>query len=200
MERYEKLRGRLSTGSIVLFSGKGGVSAGIKWATGSKWSHVGLVVNSLELNTVLLWESTTLSSLKDLDTGVAREGVQIVPLSERLKGYRGSASVRVLSPGRQDWEVVALGKLRRLRRELRGRPYEESRLELLRAAYDGPWGENVEDLSSLFCSELVAESYQELGLLPTSPPSNEYTPQDFSAEVAIDLLGGARLSREYRIK
>jgi hypothetical protein len=44
-----------------------------------------------------------------------------------------------------------------------------------------------EDLSSLFCSELVAESYQVMGLLPAGKkdkPSNEYVPADFSKERA----------------
>jgi len=35
-------------------------------------------------------------------------------------------------------------------------------------------------LSSLFCSEYVAESFIRVGLLPKNPPSNAYTPQDFN--------------------
>ncbi|MEZ5578085.1 MAG: hypothetical protein R3F40_00820 [Candidatus Competibacteraceae bacterium] len=31
------------TGDILLFSGKGGISEGIKFFTLSKWSHVGMV-------------------------------------------------------------------------------------------------------------------------------------------------------------
>jgi hypothetical protein len=41
-------------------------------------------------------------------------------------------------------------------------------------------GINKEDLSSLFCSELVAEAYQKMGLLTEQLPSNEYIPKDFS--------------------
>jgi hypothetical protein len=71
-----------------------------------------------------------------------------------------------------------------VRKELSRKPYERSQIELLKAAYDGFGGASSgEDLSSLFCSELVAEGYQAMGLLPEFPaglPSNEYTPIDFS--------------------
>ena len=38
-----------------------------------------------------------------------------------------------------------------------------------------------EDLSSLFCSELVAEAYQHMGVLDPKKSSSEYTPDDFSS-------------------
>lgn len=70
---------------------------------------------------------------------------------------------------------------------------------MLRAVYDGPLGRNrTEDDSSYYCSELVAEAYQRMGLLPTSPPANEYTPHDFSSErkEPLSLLLDATLDAE----
>eukprot|EP00735_Rhodelphis_limneticus_P011010 TRINITY_DN4057_c0_g1::TRINITY_DN4057_c0_g1_i1::g.11841::m.11841 TRINITY_DN4057_c0_g1::TRINITY_DN4057_c0_g1_i1::g.11841 ORF type:complete len:297 (+),score=28.08,DUF830/PF05708.7/1.3e-07,DUF830/PF05708.7/0.36,Ribosomal_L36e/PF01158.13/0.26,Ribosomal_L36e/PF01158.13/5.2e+03,TFIIE-A_C-term/PF11521.3/8.3e+03,TFIIE-A_C-term/PF11521.3/0.36 TRINITY_DN4057_c0_g1_i1:242-1132(+) len=56
-----------------------------------------------------------------------------------------------------------------------------------------------EDLSSVFCSELVAAAYQRLGLLPHFPRSNEYLPTDFID--CMPLQHGARLSNElYQLK
>lgn len=178
---YDTIRNSLHTGDIVLFSGKGGLSAGIKWATTSRWSHVAMVFNLVEYNFVTLWESTTLTTLEDLDTKKMNKGVQLIPLSDRVQTYEGEISIRRLSG-------VTLGKpaidaLMALRKKLRGRPYEKSTAELIKAAYDGPFGHNEEDLSSVFCSELVAESYQVMGLLPggkKDKPSNEYVPADFS--------------------
>lgn len=92
----EKMRAKLTTGDIVLFSGKGGISAGIKWATLSRWSHVGMIVVLPEYDFVTVWESTTLSSLVDLDTKVPHKGVQLVPLSSRIEGYDGEVAVRQL--------------------------------------------------------------------------------------------------------
>ena len=77
-------------------------------------------------------------------------------------------------------------------------------LELLRAAWDRLGGlSRSEDLSSLFCSELVAEAYQAMGLLDEPPrglPSNEYVPIDFSDRRALKLKRGYRLLPEVVIE
>ena len=78
-------------------------------------------------------------------------------------------------------------------------------MELIKAAYDGWLGENQEDLSSLFCSELVAESYQRMGLLSSASsalPSNEFTPKDFSSDgkPPLKLLKNAKLAKEIFVK
>lgn len=185
----EKFRSQLRTGDIVLFSGKGGISAGIKWATLSRWSHVGMVLVLPEYDFVTIWESTTLSNITDLDTKEPRKGVQLVPLSARIENYGGEIALRQLKD--VDFGGKEISTLMALRRELSGRPYEEHTIELIRAAYDGPFGNSAEDLTSLFCSELVAEAYQTLGLLDESKSSDEYTPSDFSEKKHIALLKGS---------
>jgi len=199
--KYTQIRNKLDTGDIVLFSGKGGISAGIKWFTISKWSHVGMVVRLPDWNMVLLWESTTLSNVADVIDGKAKQGVQLVALSERLRTYGGEAAIRRLSVKRT---TAMNNSLMRLRQEVKGRPYEKSKVELVKAAYDGWLGENTENLSSLFCSELVAEAYQRMGLLSNSKnalPSNEFTPKDFSAAAApaLKLLKNAKLGKEVSV-
>ncbi len=185
---YESMRGSLRTGDIVLFSGKGGLSTGIKHFTRCKWSHVGMVLALEEFDLHMLWESTTLSNIADAETGKELRGVQLVPLSERIRRYDGEVAIRRLIVDREPGMGLALAELRQ---EIKGRPYEENVLELVRSAYDGPFGANTEDLSSLFCSELVAEAYQRMGLLPESLPSNEYTPRDFSSKGELKLLLGS---------
>jgi len=61
-----------------------------------------------------------------------------------------------------------------------------------------PCCENKPDDSSLFCSELVAYFYQEMGILDKKRPANEYMPSDFSTDNKLSLLNGAKLSdKEY---
>ncbi len=193
MEAYENVRPALKTGDIVLFSGKGGISTGIKWFTHSRWSHVGMVLRLPEWDAVLLWESTTLGNLTDVESGREHKGVQLVPLSERIHKYQGEASIRLLDIERTP---EMLKELSLLRSEVKGRPYEKDKIELFKAAYDGPFGANREDLSSLFCSEMVAEAYQRMGLLGEKKPSNEYTPKDFSDAGKLRILKGAKLAKE----
>ena len=88
-----------------------------------------------------------------------------------------------------------LKRLEDLREDLKNLPYETDELELIKSAYDGPLGGNKEDLDSIFCSELVAEAYQCLGLLQNETPSNEFTPKDFSVSGRLRLSKG-RLGNE----
>ncbi len=198
--RYETIRDQLKTGDVLLFSGKGGISEGIKFFTLSKWSHVGMVYRLEDPHdvkgTVFCWESTTLNDLADVDSGKLTQGVQRVELSERLercfaKDYE--ISVRQLSQPLTDHMLKALNDFRH---EVSGRPYERHKIELIKSAYDLVLGANKEDLSSLFCSELLAEAYQRMGLLTEEKPSNEYTPKDFSQDKRLTLQQGYSLGSE----
>lgn len=195
--KYSEIRNKLKTGDIILFSGKGLISAGIMAMTRSPWSHVGMVLKLPEYDFIVIWESTTLSKAKDLRSDSFKKGVQIVPLSERFKGYDGKAAVRRLLDA--DLDGSETDALMEFRKEVAGRDYEEDKLELFNSAWDGPFGGNEEDLSSLFCSELVAEAYQRMGLLPEEKPSNEYTPADFGEKAELALLDG-RLGPEIAIE
>jgi hypothetical protein len=199
MAKYDAERSKIRTADIVLFSGKGGISHGIKLITNSKWSHVGMALRLPEWDTLLLWESTTLSSLADVIAGKETRGVQLVVMRDRLRTYDGEVTVRHLRGVNVDGKPDLKRRLMKFRKSVRDRPYEKSRLELIKAAYEGPFGRNEEDLSSLFCSELVAEAYQQMGLLPgppDGPPSNEYTPRDFSAKKHLPLARGISLGKE----
>lgn len=196
-QAYSEIRNELKTGDLVLFSGKGAISTGIKFATLCGWSHVGMVLTLQQYDFVTIWESTTLSDIADLDSRELRKGVQLVPLSARVNQYKGEIAVRQLDQVSFDDDDVR--NLMQLRREVSGKRYERSQMELIKAAYDGPFGHNEEDLSSLFCSELVAEAYQRLGLISEDKPSNEYTPSDFSEGRGLEMLKG-KLGPEIIIK
>ncbi|QDT98675.1 C40 family peptidase [Gimesia aquarii] len=200
MPRYEEIRDQFKTGDIILFSGKGAFSSMIKLFSGGKWSHIGMVIRLPDFDdAVLLWESTTLTNTSDVEFNSSIKGVQLVALSERISRYAGEISLRPLN---KPINESMYSDLSQLRHKLSRRPYERDELELLRSAWDGIAGANSEDLSSVFCSELVAEAYQSMGLLPEPPvglPSNEYTPLDFSEARELKLQGDYRLKREISI-
>ena len=198
--QYADVRADLKTGDLVLFAGCGFFARVIRFVLGGKWSHVGMVVRLSELpGRVLLWESTTLADLPDAETGRAGAGVQLVFASERLATYAGEFKLRQLDRAVTPEMEAALAQ-RRV--ELAGRPYEQERLDLAHAAFKGWVGRSRgERLNSLFCSELVAEAYQAMGLLPEpphGPPSNTYTPRDFARRRA-KLLRGYALRRITRV-
>ena len=79
--------------------------------------------------------------------------------------------------------------------------YEKKLFELVDAAVDGCgcFGQNSKDMSSVFCSELVAEALQELGRLDRSLPSNEYTPSDFEYGSGAPELNRVFAGQEQRL-
>jgi len=185
---YSKLRHELKTGDVILFSGRGVVSAAIKLFTRSRYSHVGMVIRIEEWDIVLVMESTTLTDVADVDEGIPRRGVQIVPLSTRIHQYDGSVWIAPIKRRLNDEQIATLV---RFRHEIQGKYYEQSMTELIKSAWDGPWGKNDADLSSIFCSELVAEAFQRIGLLPINPPANEYKPRDLGPRgMASHLIKG----------
>jgi len=67
---------------------------------------------------------------------------------------------------------------------IKDHPYETNIAEFIKAAIDIPGVsafENVkEDLTEVFCSELVGALLKHLKLIPENFISSEYTPEDFS--------------------
>jgi chorismate mutase len=203
MSNYKDIRNQINTGDIVLFSCRDNlVSIGIQLMTQSKWSHVGMVLKDYKKDIIYLWESTTLSNIKDAIDNIPKKGVQLVLLSERIKYYNGEIAIRHLQGIKIDDDSKEMQTLMKLREELKDKPFEQNKFELIRAAIDkfGSICKNKEDLSSVFCAELVAEAYQCMGLLDESEPSNEYVPKDFSEEGSLKLLKGAYLGPEIMIE
>ena len=187
---YSTLRRELKTGDIVGFTGKGYLSGAIRvfcsvmtvfrWMFGkatwqqirTAWSHVGVIV--VDSGRVMLFESTSIRG------GV--KGVRLAAFSEVVESYKGKIAVRQL---KANIDVMIVDEFVV---ETLGKPYEMHLLELMGSAWDG-WltGHNKQDETYFFCSELVAALYQRLGLLPSEPPSNEYTPEDFRQGGKVDF-------------
>ena len=152
----------------MLFSSDELVGRLIRFGTGSVWSHIGTVIHIEEWELVLLWESTTLQNIKEFDSGQKFVGVQLVALSQKIREFTGRIAIRCLVSRPLDKnQLETLAPFRRQAARLVS--FEGSKWELIRAAVDGAWellvGQNREDLSNLFCAELIAEAYERIGLL-----------------------------------
>jgi hypothetical protein len=197
--RFKEFASELRTGDIVLFSGKGLTSVGIERILGCAWSDVGLVVGTADNGLPLLLESTPRRDLVDVLTGERTGGVRLVGLSERLASSDGAVAARRLDPALAPAQIE---RLMGLIRQLHGRPYECSLLELFRAVSDRVERPR-ENFASLFCSELIAEVLQSIGLLDDvgqgGRPSNEYTPRHFSSAHDLRLKLGFAFGPEIRL-
>lgn len=168
---YAVIRPALDTGDVILFRGKGLISWIIRTIARSRWSHGGRVLK-IE-GRLFLWESTTL--------GTGKKGVQVNFLRTRIAQYKGRVAVRRLFEVERGAEMRGITDT--LLWEMRDVEYEKDILELLGAAL---FWRNQQDLSSVFCTELLAEWDIRNGILPKSLPSNEYTPADYDKGGLVD--------------
>lgn len=177
----------LQTGDIILFSGRTFAARLVQCFTGSYWSHVGIVVRLPEYgDTPLLWEATRASKLADIRHGEILDGVQLVPLATKIASYSGEVFVRRLTGA---GAVRTRGRLLKpLVRQWRAHPYCNFVLKQFLARYYGR--EAAHWQRGGFCSELVAEVYKHLRLLPLDKPSIDYVPRDFGPESPLALLRG----------
>lgn len=188
MIEYDRIRSTLKTGDVVLFSGTGEVSEGLKWFQRSWASHVGFVVVAESVDRVLLSEATTGQTEPDATTGEVVRGLSLVGLRDRIDSYRGWAVLRRLNRALSEEQRAEIGSWQR---EMHGRPYEHGPrgfIQLLRSLRDwGPWNTNAEDFSALFCSENLAGAFQRARVLREDRVASEYIPADFTSRKE-DLL------------
>jgi len=161
----------------------------------SRYSHVGVVVRLAEEfgNRPLLFEATIESAVADVEDNYIKYGTQLVDLRARIDSYYGAAVWRPLV--KYQWTEERRRTLREFIRSSRNKPYETSKFELVKAFF----GTNTKaDTNSYFCSELVAQTYIQLGILAASTPSDDYLPAFFSHELDrhLPLIGGASLDAE----
>lgn len=181
LSNYDEIRHLVKTGDIVLFSGSGFVSRLIKFATRSKWSHVGIIYRPDPDGTVFIYESTTLSPIKNKKGSYTR-GVQTVDFRSRLRTYKGSVAIRLLESDLTNEQLLGMEAVRD---EMRNKPYERSRAELAKSIL-GKWGiYQKADSSSQFCSELVAYCLQGMKVLTKNRSANSYTPADLARTIRL---------------
>lgn len=180
----------LRTGDLVLFSGRTLSARLVQAWTGSYWSHVGIVMRIPEYGPEpLLWETTRASCVADIRHGRRDDGMQLVPLADKLASYPGEAAVRHLigvENGHRRYQ-----RMRPLMHEWGALPYWNFVSKQLRTLVRGR--DAAPFRQGGFCSEFVAEVYKHLQLLPTDKRSIDYVPRDFSPESSLSLLRG-RLS------
>jgi len=205
--KYEDIRPELDTFDVVLFQGSGWFSRLIGLFC-KKWSHVGLVIKtdkefyipvkyrmlSLPINCTqtLVCNETNPFAREDVlmifESAIIDKvnGVQLNLLSDRIKSYKGKVFIRRFIYNRTEKDR---GTFSRFISKYLETPYERDILELLGGAIK--IGKNQEDLKDFFCSELAAESFQDVGFLPQIPPSNKYSPYDFAnGAVSKNLIKG----------
>jgi hypothetical protein len=185
LEQYERYRPLIKTGDVIGFSGNIGLSPVIKWATGSVYSHVGIVLNA-ELsggfgNSVLVVESTTETRVRDATNTEVVKGVQLHWLSKRVQMYSGGVWWASL---KKPLSKVGQEKMQAWLRQTTNQRVPYDLVQVMGAGldvFDRVGLRNKESLSLLFCSELVTKALQIAGAIDPKLNPSEQTPGNVMA-------------------
>lgn len=178
----------LKTGDLIMFADNNTLGNRVtRIFTQSKWTHVGVVVHSPGLypnHGPLLLESIRSHNdhLQDISTStIVNSGVRLVDLDSRIRTSKSDDIAFCRLEGATQWDAECKEiDAQKVIAELSMRPFEQSIAQLVFSAIDyTPFTHNKPDLSSVFCSELVAHALQRLEVLQKNESPSEFTPADF---------------------
>ncbi len=189
-----------ATGDIWLFRGRSLADRAIQTVTNSPVNHVGMVV-ALDDLPPLLWHAELGRSLPDVWTGRRQRGVQLHLLAEAVRTweerYGQRAWVRHLEGG--EVERHHEDRLMQVVDRFDGRPFPTTP-GLARRWASGRVRRSPTALETIYCAELVATTYQHMGLLPRGRPASWYDPGRFWSGDRIELVAPFRLAGEVRVR
>jgi hypothetical protein len=186
-----------ATGDVWLFRGKSFADVAIRAFTNAPVNHVGMVV-ALDDMPPLLWHAELGKSLPDVWTGQRQRGVQLHLLADAVRTWHDKY-------GQRAW-------MRQLTSQVQ-RHHEDLLMEVINR-YDGaPFPTTVglarqwlngrvrrqSSLETIYCAELVATTYQHMGLLPKHRPASWYDPGRFWSGDQLGLVPPFDLAPEVAV-
>jgi hypothetical protein len=208
------------TGDLWLFRGRGGADRAIQQFTNAPVNHVGMAVVLDDLPP-LLWHAELGRALPDAWSGHRQRGVQLHDLHAAVlqwgRRYGQRAWLRQLSgPAEPAVTAEMEDALLRTIARLDGTPFPSmarlagrwlrGRLPARRRRGDSPTGGAPEDgapeggtFESAYCAEVVAVTYEDMGLLPPDRRPHWYDPGRFWSGDGLTLREGYTLGREIAV-
>ena len=193
------------TGDIWLFRGSSTADRAIRGLTNAPVNHVGMAIVVDDLPP-LMWHAELGRALPDLWAGTRHRGVQLHDLRAAVlqwgHRYGQRAWLRQLEgPLGREHEDGALRAVARLD----GTPFPST------ARLAGRWlsgrlpaalrrRRSAAGLETAYCAEVVAVTYQEMGLLPGDRSPDWFDPGRFWSGDDLDLAPGFRLGGEIAVK
>jgi len=175
-----------ATGDVWLFRGKSLADLAIRTVTNAPVNHVGMVVAVDDLPP-LLWHAELGRSLPDVWSGQRQRGVQLHLLADAVRTWHDEY-------GQRAWMRQLTAQVQR---------HHEDRLMEVIQHYDGrPFPTTVglarqwlkgrvrrsSSFEAVYCAELVATTYQHMGLLPAHRPASWYDPGRFWSGDQLGLV------------
>lgn len=185
------------TGDLWLFRGRSTADQAIRAFTNAPVNHVGMAVVLDDLPP-LFWHAELSKNLPDLWTGTHHAGAQLHDLPSAVRQwshrYHQRTWLRQLdAPVTREMEDAILQTIARTN----GTPFPTA------PKLAGRWVRGrlrqTATVETTYCAEVVAGTYQAMGLLAGDHPTNYYDPGKFWSGDGMRLLAGATLGAEIRV-
>jgi hypothetical protein len=185
------------TGDLWLFRGRSPADRAIRMATNAPVNHVGMAVVVDDLPP-LMWHAEMGKGLLDVWAGKHHRGVQLHDLHEAVRQWHDRYGQRVWL--RQLDAVITREMEDALMRTIAvmdGTPFPST------ASLATRWlrgrARRQASLETTYCAELVAGTFEAMGLLGPERPENYYDPGSFWSGDDLRLRGGATLGDEIEV-
>lgn len=185
------------TGDLWLFRGHSAADHAIRALTNAPVNHVGMAVVLDDLPP-LMWHAELGHGLLDVWTGNHHRGVQLHDLRAAVEQWSHRYGQR---PWLRQLDAVVTREMEdallRTIARMDGTPFPST------AKLVGRWFRGrvrrPAPVESTYCAEVVAATYQAMGLLGADRPTNYYDPGKFWSGDDLELLAGARLGEEIAV-
>jgi hypothetical protein len=188
-----------ATGDIWLFRGRSLADRAIRTVTNAPVNHVGMAVAIDDLPP-LLWHAELGRSLPDVWTGERQRGVQLHLLKDAVPTWNERY-------GQRAWVRHLEGTIERHHEDrlmevidrFDGRPFPTTP-GLARQWLTARVRRRASSREAIYCAELVAATYQHMGLLPARRPASWYDPGRFWSGDRIELVPPFVLAGEVAVR
>jgi hypothetical protein len=188
-----------ATGDVWLFRGRSMADRAIQAVTNSPINHVGMAVVLDDLPP-LMWHAELGRSLPDVFTGEHQRGVQLHIL-------RDAVTIWDTKYGQRAWMRQLHGtvakehedKLMEVIEQLDGKPFPTT------VGLAGQWAtgrirRREVSKETIYCAELLAATFQHMGLIPKRRPISWYDPGKFWSGDELEMAEGFSLGEEIAIR
>jgi hypothetical protein len=176
----------INSGDLFLFSGSGMVSAAIKLFTGHFLSHAAVAFRCPVTNRLYAWEMGDVKRAGPMITrlGKSKEAAHLVLLERKMEHYNGQIFIRKLNKKIDEKKFVDF-----IAKNL-GKPYnsnlisawnDRGNISLISLPFLNPGKSNSSD--DWMCSQLVAATFNYLGITPETQSDHKVMPFDYWEDV-----------------
>lgn len=196
------------TGDVWLFRGRKMADRTIQVTTNSPVNHVGMSVVIEDLPP-LMWHAELGRSLRDMWSGARQSGAQLHDLRRAVvlwanrygqRAWLRQLDYQVDEQVAREAEDAVLRTIARLDGTPFPSPAKLASGWLLSRTPGIPGQVRDQELETAYCAEVVAVTYEAMGILPGGRRASWYDPGRFWSGDDLTLLNGARLGSEIAVQ